>query len=64
MYYQRFNTFMYDHTLHRGRKHLCQYYLQVFNSEEIFKIHIKGCFKIREKQKMLMPKMIKSSEDI
>ena len=55
---------MYDHTLHRGRKHLCQCYLQVFNSEEILKIHIKGCFKIHEKQKMLMPKMIKSSEDI
>ena len=26
-----FNTFMYDHTLHGGRKHFCQYYLQAFS---------------------------------
>ena len=26
-----FNTFMYDHTLHGGTKHFCQYYLQAFS---------------------------------
>ena len=27
---KNFNTIMYDHTLHGGRKHFCCYYLQVF----------------------------------
>ena len=26
-----FNTFMYHHTLHRGRKYFCQYYLKAFS---------------------------------
>ena len=25
---------MYDHTLHRGKKHFCRYCLQAFNTEE------------------------------
>ena len=29
------NTFMYDHTLHRGRKHFCCYCLQAFSSKEM-----------------------------
>ena len=29
-----FNAFMYDHTLHRGRKIFCHYCLQAFSSEE------------------------------
>ena len=28
-----FNTFMYDHTLHRGKKHFCLYCLQTFSTE-------------------------------
>ena len=32
-----FNTFMYDHTLHQGRKHLCQYCLQALSSQQIIK---------------------------
>ena len=36
-----FNTFMYDHTLHRGIKHFCHYCLQAFSIEEILKRHIK-----------------------
>ena len=28
-----FNTFMYDQTLHRGRKHFCRFCLQVFSTE-------------------------------
>ena len=32
-----FNTFTYDNTLHRGRKHFWRYCLQAFSTEEIFK---------------------------
>ena len=49
-----FNTFMYDHTLHRGRKHFCWYCLQAFSLEEILKSHIKDCFKINGKQRILI----------
>ena len=49
-----FNTFMYDHTLHRARKHFCRYCLQAFSSEEILKIHIKDCFKNNGKQTIRM----------
>ena len=41
---------MYDPTLHRGRKHFCQYCLHAFITEEILKCHIKGCLKILGKQ--------------
>ena len=41
-----FNTFMFDHTLHRGRKHFCRYCLQAFSSEEILKCHIIDCLKL------------------
>ena len=34
----------------------CRYYLQAFSTEEILKRHIKGCFKINGKQKIIMPK--------
>ena len=47
---------MYDHTLHRGRKYFSRYCLQAFNTEEILKHHIKDCFKINGKQRMIMPK--------
>ena len=36
-----FNTFMYDHSLHCGRKYFCRYWLQAFSTEEKSKIHIK-----------------------
>ena len=51
-----FNTFTYDLTLHRDRKHFCRYCLQAFITEKILKRHIKDCFKINDKQKMIMPK--------
>ena len=44
-----FNTFMYDHILHRGRKHFCRCYLQSFTTEGILKHHIKDFFKINGK---------------
>ena len=32
---------MYDHTLNRGRKHVCYYCLQVSSTKKILKRHIK-----------------------
>ena len=51
-----YSTFMYDHTLHNGRKHFCCYCLQAFNIKEILKCHLNDCFKISVKQKIKMPK--------
>ena len=51
-----FNTFMYDHTLHRGRKHFCRYCFQAFRTPEKLKYHIKNCFKINGKETIKMPK--------
>ena len=39
--FKDFNTFLSDHTLHRGRKKICFYCLQAFSTEEILKGHIK-----------------------
>ena len=47
--------FVYDHTLHGGRKHFCRC-LQAFSTEEILKCHIKDCFKINGKQSFAMLK--------
>ena len=47
---------MYDHTLHHVKKHFCCYCLQSFSTEEILKRHIKDCFKINGKQRIIMPK--------
>ena len=51
-----FNTFMYYHPLHRGRKHFCRYCLHAFITEEVLKHHIKDCFNINAKQRVIMPK--------
>ena len=34
----------------------CCFYLQAFSTEEILKHHIKDCFKINGKQRIMMPK--------
>ena len=47
---------MYDHTLHRRRNHFCRYCLQAFSIEEILKIHVKDCFTIISKQRIITPK--------
>ena len=47
---------MYNHTLHRTKKHFCRYCLQAFSTEEILKCYIKDYFKINGKQNILMPK--------
>ena len=41
-----FGTFMYDHTLHRGRKHIHRYCLQAFSIEEIFNVTSKIVLKL------------------
>ena len=41
-----FNTFMYDYTLHSGRKHFCLCCLHAFRTADVLKCHIKDCFKI------------------
>ena len=43
------NKFMYDHTLHCGRKHFCRYCLQAFDTEKILNRHIKDFFKTNGK---------------
>ena len=44
---------MYNNSLHRERKHFCRYFLQAFCIEKIVKSHIKDCFKINDKQKII-----------
>ena len=51
-----FNIFMYDHTLHRGRKHFCHYCLQASSAQEILKTHTKDCFKINCEKRIILPK--------
>ena len=34
-----FNAFVYDHTLHRGRKQFCRYFFQALSTEKILKVH-------------------------
>ena len=47
---------MYDHTLHRGRKHFCCYCLQAFRTAEKLKYQFIDCFKINDRQTSKMPK--------
>ena len=47
---------MYDHSLHSGRNHFCGYCLHAFITEEIFRCHIKDCFKINQTKPTEMPK--------
>ena len=44
------NTFIYDHTLHCGRKHFYCYCLQTFHTENVLKSHVKDFFKMNDKQ--------------
>ena len=49
-----FKRFMYNHTLHHRKKHLCRYNLQAFSTEEILKRHIKNRLKINGKPKIII----------
>ena len=46
---------MYDHILDLGRKLFYRYCLQAFSTEETLKLHIKDCFKVNCKQRIIMP---------
>ena len=55
---------MYYYTLHCG-KNICCYCLQVFNTEQILKRHVKNCFKINGEQRIIMLKKVNTlSSDI
>ena len=49
---------MYNHTLHHGKRHFCRYCLQTVSTEEILKCHMKDCFEINGKQKIIMSKKV------
>ena len=51
-----FNSFMYNQSKHKERKHFCMHCLQCFSSERILSNHIKNCLKINGNQAINMPK--------
>ena len=44
---------MSDHKFHLRRKHFYRYCVKAFSTEEILKGHIKDCFKINGKQRII-----------
>ena len=50
------NTFLYECTLHLGRKHFHRYNLQCFGTVETITCQIKDCFKTIDKQGIKLPK--------
>ena len=53
-----FNAFIYDHTLHRGRKNFSRCYLQAFEIAQKLKYQIKDCFRVNSKENIKMPKKV------
>ena len=51
-----FNRFVYDYSIHRGRKYFFRYCFYAFITEEILELHIKYWFKINGKQTNKRPK--------
>ena len=51
-----FNTFVYDHTLLRGKKYFCRYCLQAFSTDEKLKRHFKDWFLVNNKQRIIIHK--------
>ena len=51
-----FNTFMYNQSTHKERKHFCMYCLQYFSSESILAKHTNNCLTINGKQAINIPK--------
>ena len=51
-----FNTFMYNQSKHKERKHFCMYCLQCFSSERILANHVNNCLTINGAQAINMPK--------
>ena len=51
-----FNSFMYNQSKHKERKHFCMYCLQCFSSERVLANHVNNCLTINGKQAINMPK--------
>ena len=51
-----FNTFMYNQTKHKNKKHFCMFCLQCFSSERILADHANNCLIINGMQAINMPK--------
>ena len=51
-----FNSFMYNQTKHKNKKHFCMYCLQCFSSERILASHVNNCLTINGAQAINMPK--------
>ena len=47
---KEFNFFMFNQTLHSGRKHFCCYCLRSFSTVPILERHVNDCFEINDKQ--------------
>ena len=58
---KNFNTFMYNQSKHKDKKHFCMYCQQCFSSESILVKHTNNCSAINGKQAINMPK---KAEDI
>ena len=55
-----FNSFMYNQSKHKEKKHFSMHCLQCFSSERILANHIKNCLKINGNQAINMPKKVKT----
>lgn len=56
-----FNTFIYDHTLHREIKHFFRYCLQTLRTEgETLNCNIKDCVKVNDKKMIKMLTKVES----
>ena len=53
---KNFNSFMYNQTKHRNKKHFCMYCPQCFSSERILANHVNNCLTINGTQAINMPK--------
>ena len=51
-----FNSFMYNQSKHKERKHFCMYCLQCFSSERVLANHVNNCLTINGQQAINMPK--------
>ena len=51
-----FNSFMYNQTKHKNKKHFCMYCLQCFSSERILANDVNNCLTINGAQAINMPK--------
>ena len=50
-----FNTFMFNKTKHKERKHFCMYCLQCFSSERVLNNHKDNCIQVNGTQAVKMP---------